>query len=74
MDSSLGGVSCVALGAEGVDGASADKRALSVPTNRSISFLPHDPSGSLSGLYWAMSMPRRFLCLANSVSEACTSA
>lgn len=74
IDSSFGGGSSAAGGAEDLDGANADKRALSAAVNRSISFLLHDPSGSLSGLYCAMSMLRRFLCLANSASETCTSA
>src|ERR1700690_26972 len=48
---------------EGSD-AAASKRIVRASTTRSTIFLALDPSGSLSGLYWAMSRPRRFLCAA----------
>src|SRR5271154_1195658 len=50
--------------ASGVGGASsAAIRADNTSTNRSTNFLAPLPSGSLSGLYCAMSSARRFLCL-----------
>jgi hypothetical protein len=60
-------------GVLGAAGAKCAKRAPNTFTSRSSNFVHAEPSGSFSGLYWAMSSPIRFFSFRNSQSEVCIS-